>query len=53
MIASIASGMPLHSAFVITDSSISIVTTLAAVVFGYGIPYTCLLYTSKSNVLMI
>lgn len=42
MIASIASGMPLHSAFVINDSSISIVTTLAAVVFGYGIPYTFL-----------
>ena len=34
--------MPLHSAFVINDSSISIVTTLAAVVFGYGIPYTFL-----------
>lgn len=42
MIASIASGMPLHSAFVINDSSISLVTTLAAVVFGYGIPYTFL-----------
>lgn len=42
MIASLASGMPLHSAFVVNDSTLSLVTTLAAVVFGYGIPYTFL-----------
>ena len=42
MIASIASGMPLHDAFVVNESSLSLVATLAAVVFGYGIPYTFL-----------
>lgn len=41
MIASLASGMPLHDAFVLGDS-LSLVTTLAAVAFGYGIPYSFL-----------
>ena len=42
MIASIASGMPLHDAFVVNESSLSLVATLAGVVFGYGVPYTFL-----------
>ena len=42
MVASLASGMPLHDAFVVNGSTLSLVTTLAAVVFGYGIPYSFL-----------
>lgn len=42
MIASVASGMPLHDVFVVNESSLSLVSTLAGVVFGYGIPYTFL-----------
>ena len=42
MIASVASGMPLHDVFVVNGSSLSLVTTLAAVAFGYGIPYSFL-----------
>ena len=42
MIASIASGMPLHDAFVVNESSLGLVATLAGVVFGYGVPYTFL-----------
>lgn len=41
MVASLASGMPLHDNFVLGDS-LSLVTTLAAVAFGYGIPYSFL-----------
>ncbi len=41
MIASLASGMPLHDAFVLGDS-LNLITTLAAVAFGYGIPYSFL-----------
>ncbi|HCA05313.1 MAG TPA: hypothetical protein DEO32_05385 [Ruminococcaceae bacterium] len=39
MIASIGEFMPLHSVFV-ENNSFSIVVYLAAVAFGYGIPYT-------------
>lgn len=42
MIASIGSGLPLHNAFVTDTGSASIITTLAAVTFGYGIPYSFL-----------
>lgn len=42
MVASLASGMPLHDVFVVNGSTLSLVTTLAAVVFGYGIPYSFL-----------
>ncbi len=42
MIASMASGLPLHNAFVTETGSASIITTLAAVAFGYGIPYSFL-----------
>lgn len=41
IIASLASGMPLHEQFVAqTPGTVSIVTALAALAFGYGIPYT-------------
>lgn len=42
MVASLASGMPLHDVLVVNGSTLSLVTTLAAVVFGYGIPYSFL-----------
>ncbi len=42
MIASIASGMPLHGIFVDGTSNLNIITTLACVAFGYGIPYSFL-----------
>ena len=42
MIASMAEGLPFHDAFVNADGTASIITTLAAVAFGYGIPYTFL-----------
>ena len=42
MIASMASGLPLHDAFVTDTGAASIITTLAAVSFGYGIPYSFL-----------
>lgn len=42
MIASMASGLPLHDAFVTETGTASIITTLAAVAFGYGIPYSFL-----------
>ncbi len=42
VIASIASGMPLHDVFVNTDGSYSIIVALAAVALGYGIPYSFL-----------
>ncbi|MEE1060400.1 MAG: hypothetical protein UH080_01085 [Ruminococcus sp.] len=42
MIASMASGLPFHDAFVTNTGSASIITTLAAMAFGYGIPYSFL-----------
>ena len=42
LVASLASGMPLHDVLVVNGSTLSLVTTLAAVVFGYGIPYSFL-----------
>jgi hypothetical protein len=41
IIASIASGMPLHSSFATASTgSISIIVALASVALGYGIPYS-------------
>lgn len=42
IVASIASGMPLHSVFVSESGTIGLISTLAAVAFGYGVPYTFL-----------
>ena len=42
MIASVGTGLPLHNAFVTDTGAASIITTLAAVTFGYGIPYSFL-----------
>lgn len=39
IIASFASGMPLHEVFV-AESGQSVIVTLACVAFGYGIPYS-------------
>ena len=40
IIASVAKFMPLNSVFAGTGGSVSVITALAAVAFGYGIPYT-------------
>lgn len=42
IVASIASGMPLHSVFVSESGTIGMIASLAAVAFGYGVPYTFL-----------
>ena len=42
IIASIATGLPLHDAFSADDGSLNMVVTLACVALGYGIPYTFL-----------
>ena len=40
MVAALASFMPLHDFFTTDKGSLSILASLAAVAFGYGIPYT-------------
>lgn len=40
IIASLAAFMPLHDAFAADSGRLSLITTLAAVALGYGIPYT-------------
>lgn len=40
IIASVATGLPLHDAFATADGSMSVITILACVALGYGIPYS-------------
>lgn len=42
MVASVASGMPLHSFFVTAAGDTGAIAILAAIAFGYGVPYTFL-----------
>lgn len=40
IIASVAAGLPLHDQFITDNGSMSVITILACVALGYGIPYT-------------
>ena len=40
MIASVAKFMPLNNIFAGNSGTVSVITALAAIAFGYGIPYT-------------
>ncbi|MBQ7794248.1 MAG: hypothetical protein IJ366_07000, partial [Clostridia bacterium] len=42
IVASLASGLPLHSIFVNDDGSTSVIVILASIALGYGVPYTFL-----------
>lgn len=42
IVASLASGLPLHSLFVNDDGSTSVIVILASIALGYGVPYTFL-----------
>lgn len=40
IIASVATGLPLHDSFATTDGSLSVITILSFIALGYGIPYS-------------
>ncbi len=42
IVAAVASGMPLHDVFADSTGGLSAIAILAAVAFGYGVPYTFL-----------